>query len=263
LFATLKDALSALNAAGIEPVLLKGCGMWAANNGAMGEPSGDRMVSDLDLMVRKSEGRQALDALRQAGFSVLENHEADDLQVVAVLGRTPDAGTIDLHDRPPGPVGIAAIDNLHAHCRTISVAGFKAQLPRPELQILILSLHDQIHDNYYWTGKFNLRHLIDIAKFSTGAEGVDWPFLIALCPTRFLRDVLETEILASKRIAAADVPDEFGSRAWVKAQYLRLKLQHNFPVINAPLRWLGRFVRWRQWAVPTRVVRDRIEPHHT
>ena len=183
LFDTLKEAIAALNAVDIEPVLLKGCGVWAADISAGGGPSGDRMLSDLDLLVRRSDGRKAVEALVRAGFPVLADHEAEDYHEVAVLGRTQDAGGIDLHHRAPAPLGIPVIDNLHAHCRAIEFAGLKARLPRPELQILILSLHDQIHGGNFWMGGFSLRHLIDIAKLTKGAEPIDWSFLIGACPT--------------------------------------------------------------------------------
>lgn len=253
LFNTLKQAIAALNARDIEPVLLKGCGAWAGDNSASGEPSGDRMVSDLDLLVRRSEGGEAVAALVGAGFLVLEDHQGDDDHVVAVLGRSQDAGSIDLHHRAPAPLGIAVIDDLHAHCRAIDIAGLKARLPRPELQILILSLHDQIHGGNFWMGGFSLRHLIDVAKL-TKREPIDWSFLMSACPTRFVRDVVETEILASQRIAGANVSQDMHWRLWAQAQYFRLKLQYIFPALNIPLRWLGRIVRWRHSPVRARIV---------
>jgi putative nucleotidyltransferase-like protein len=254
LFETLRIVIAGLNAVDIEPVLLKGCGMWASC--PTGEPSGDRMVSDLDLLVKPSEGRKAVDALVRAGFSVLEDHEADEDHAVAILGRTQDAGGIDLHRRAPAPVGIPVIDDLYAHCRAIDVGGLRARLPRPELQILILSLHDQIHGGNFWMGGFSLRHLIDVAKLMGSAEPIDWSFLMSACPTRFVRDVVETEILASQHIAAAKAPHGLRFHTWAKAHYFRLRLQYIFPALNIPLRWLGRIVRWRHLPVRARIVRD-------
>jgi hypothetical protein len=253
LFATLRDAVAALNAAGIEPVLLKGCGMWATRDGSIAAPSGDRLVSDLDLLVRPSETRRSIDALKLGGFAVLEDHEGDEDHAVAVLGRPQDAGSIDLHDRPPCPIGIAEIDNLQAHCSSVSIDRFKAKLPRAELQIVILTLHDQILDADYWMGGFHLRHLIDIAKLTQDAPRIDWSLLMALLPTKFLRSVLDIQLLAAKRIAAADIPPCVGSRAWTRMQYNRLRLQHTFPAINVPLRWFGRMIQWRNLPSRTRV----------
>ncbi|QGZ93407.1 nucleotidyltransferase family protein [Terricaulis silvestris] len=254
LFGTLKDALAALNAVGIEPVLLKGCATWCACDGAILEPNGDRMVLDLDLLVLPSEGRRARDALMRSGFLLLEDHETDEDHAIAVLGREQDAGSIDLHDRPPCPVGIAEVDNLHAHCQPVSVGDFRAKLPRSELQILVTSLHDQIIDGDFWMGNFHLRHLIDIAKLTRAAARIDWSFLATACPTPFLLDVVEIQLAAATRIAAAETPNHVGSRMWIKAQYFRIRLQYTDPMINVPLRWLGRIVRWRHLPSRTRVV---------
>src|SRR5262249_15687905 len=106
LFGTLKDALSALNACGIEPALLKGCAMWAQGNAWIALSSGDRIISDLDLLVRPSEARQSVEALQLAGFAVLMDLEHDGGHAFAVLGRPQDAGSIDLHIRAPCPTGI-------------------------------------------------------------------------------------------------------------------------------------------------------------
>src|SRR4029450_7192375 len=56
----LHDALRALNAVGIEPVLLKGIALWA------GRPAEqfDRILADIDLLVRGPEVDRAIEALQ-------------------------------------------------------------------------------------------------------------------------------------------------------------------------------------------------------
>ena len=81
--------------------------------------------------------------------------------------RPDDVGLIDLHQRPPGPPGLAEIDNLTAYCTPVSVDGLRAIRPLSAVQIFFLVLHDQLHDGDYWRGGFDLRHLVDIASLSS------------------------------------------------------------------------------------------------
>src|SRR5688572_6939671 len=150
----LKDALRALNAVGIEPVLLKGIALWANRP----DQVFDRILADIDLLVRGSEVDRAVGALRDAGFALTARYPGNDVHVVAELGRADDVGLIDLHQRPPGPPGLAEIDNLTAYCTPVSVDGLRAMRPLSAVQIFFLVLHDQLHDGDYWRGGFDLRH---------------------------------------------------------------------------------------------------------
>ena len=96
--------------------------------------------------------------------------------------RPDDVGLIDLHQRPPGPPGLAEIDNLTAYCTPVSVDGLRAIRPLSAVQIFFLVLHDQLHDGDYWRGGFDLRHLVDIASLSRAPECVDWGLLERCAP---------------------------------------------------------------------------------
>jgi hypothetical protein len=95
LFSTLEDVLRVLNAAGVEPLLLKGAAQWAAPSGP-----GDRLIRDLDLMVRPEEVERSVDGLRAAGFGILSDERANALHDVVVLGRPTDVGSICISMRP-------------------------------------------------------------------------------------------------------------------------------------------------------------------
>src|SRR5690606_38936380 len=132
------DALAALDAAGIRPVLLKGMAVWAT---AAPDGEFDRMLGDIDLLVRPAETARAIEALMTAGFGCASHREDAAAHVVAELGRPHDVGFIDLHQRPPGPPGLAEIANLDNYCKAVSFGGFTAMLPSPTLQTFFLSLH--------------------------------------------------------------------------------------------------------------------------
>ncbi len=243
LFATLKDALGALNKAGIVPILLKGCGTWVVPGRATVEVNSDRMVSDLDLLVRPCEISAAVAALERMGFEVGGDNRSNLRHPVVDMGRKTDVGMIDLHQRAPGPVGLAEVDDLHAHCRVVQIGAAMAKLPHPELQILIAALHDQFRDGNFWRGGFNLRHLLDIATLANGPNKVDWARLEIICKSAFARTAVAAQLHAARRIAGAEIPDEV-SRVG-RLHYLRQRCQFTWPAINAIFRRAG--VDFRLW----------------
>ena len=227
----LRDALRALNGAGIEPVLLKGIALWASR------PSDafDRILADIDLLVRGPEVDRAIGALRDAGFALTARYPGNDVHVVAELGRPDDVGLIDLHQRPPGPPGLAEIENLAAYCIPVSLDGLRAMRPVSAVQIFFLVLHDQLHDGDYWRGGFDLRHLVDIASLSRAPEPVDWDLLERLCRTALVRNALETQLIAAERVAGAAIPARFTGRRWTQLQHWRHLMQFSYSWAALPL----------------------------
>jgi hypothetical protein len=231
LVAQLMDALRALNRVGIEPVLLKGVALWASQPGEVF----DRILADIDLLVRGSEVNRAIGGLRDAGFALTARYPGNEVHVVAELGRPDDVGLIDLHQRPPGPPGLAEIENLVAYCRPVKVDGLRAMRPVSAVQIFFLVLHDQLHDGDYWRGGFDLRHLVDIATLSRGSEPVDWNLLERLCRTPLVRNALESQLIAAERFAGASIPERLSRRRWAQLQHWRHLLQFSYPWAVLPL----------------------------
>lgn len=237
--AQLIDALTALNAAGIQPVLLKGMAVWATT-----APHGefDRMLGDIDLLVRPAEAARAIEALVAAGFGCDSRHDGSAAHVVAELGRPQDVGFIDLHQRPPGPPGLAEIADIENYCKAASFDGFTAMLPSPTLQTFFLVLHDQIHDGDYWRGGVDLRHLLDLALLSR--EGVDWDMLERLCGTRLVRNAAFAQLIAAGEIAGAQIPARVRADRWARLQYQRHMAQFAWPRLSTPLAALGAASEW-------------------
>jgi hypothetical protein len=232
----LADAVGALNAAGIEPVLLKGAALWAS----LGRPDEfDRMLNDVDLLVRPDQAVPAIEALIAGGFGLANAYPGPEVHVVAELGRATDVGFIDLHQRPPGPPGVAELEDLQRHCRRTEWCGVRAWTPEPAVQAFFLVLHDQFHDGDYWRGGFSLRHLTDIAELSRGPEPLDWGLLHRLAKVRLVENALDAELIAAQRIAGADVPEPILRRRWARLQHARHMAQFTWPLLSLPLAGLG------------------------
>jgi len=233
LYGQLDEVLTVLAKVGIEPVLLKGAALMATCS----PDADDRIVADHDLLIRPAEVETTLAALVDAGFPIMDRYPGESVHVVAELARPTDVGPIDLHQRPPGPPGMAELADLRERCQVLVFpGGGRALVPGPELQIYFLMLHDQFHDGDFWRGGFDLRHLIDIALLSR--RGVDWAFLKSLCRTRLVWNALTAQLEAARRLAGADVPRQmlgFSGRL----HYQRHLAQYRCPILALPLAAIG------------------------
>ncbi len=233
LFGQLHEAVGALNAVGIEPTLLKGAALWVT----LGRPIAfDRMLNDLDLLVRPSEAQAAIAALREAGFHLAASYAGPEVHVVAELGRPSDVGYIDLHQRPPGPPGLAERPSRH---QTHTWDGVRARVPDPAAQIFYLVLHDQFHEGGYWRGGVALRHLLDIAMLTGGPAGVDWTGLRRLASRPLIATAVEAQLIAAHRFTGAEAPPPMLRRPWARLQHARQLAQFARPKLAGPLAGLG------------------------
>jgi hypothetical protein len=233
LFAQLADALRALNAANIEPALLKGAALWVAQ----GRPATfDRMLNDLDLLVRPDEAETALAALKAAGFELHNRYQGSEVHVFAELGRPSDVGFLDLHQRAPGPPG-AAEAAWGGGERRVAWDGVAARVAEPAAQIFQLVLHDQFHDGDYWRGTFDLRHLLDIAALAEADP--DWAALNTLASTPLLRRALEAQLLAARDLAGAAIPQRMLDDRLAGLQHRRRLAQFAHPALAGVLAAAG------------------------
>ncbi|RAK56550.1 hypothetical protein DJ018_00775 [Phenylobacterium deserti] len=242
LWRQLNDGVAALNGAGIMPVLLKGAARWA---GLPRDATFDRLLSDVDVLVEPAQVQPAMAALQAAGFSVLNRYEGSAVHVVAEFGRPEiDVGYLDLHQRPPGPPGVAGAPALAARRRTIALDSGWAQTPDAASQILYLVLHDQFHDGDYWRGGFDLRHLTDLAALAPQLSAEDWAWLQDACGTPLVRAALAAQLVAASRLAGAPLP------AWADTHrarwtYRRWRIQYARPALRLPLAAAAAALEWR------------------
>lgn len=257
LWRQLNDATAALNAAGLEPALLKGAARWAQRGDAAGF---DRLMSDVDLLVAPAEIERAIAALTAAGFTLLNRYPGHSVHVAAELARPQDAGYLDLHQRPPGPPGIAEPADGAARFETLEIEGGRVRVPDPATQVLFLVLHDQFHDGDYWRGGFDLRHLIDLAELAPMLGAADWAWLREACSDALVRAALDAELLAANRlIGGFDLPVR--PRLHALWTYHRWRLQYAWPRLRGPLAAMALALDWprvRAHRLTDRIGRRRV-----
>jgi len=129
---------------------------------------------------------------------------------------------------------MAEIADLREQASAAQVAGGRALIPDGASQLYLLVLHDQFHDGDYWSGRLNLRHLLDIGDL-IGGEALDWARLDAFVRTAVVRNALDTELIDAAWLAGARLPDGFRARAWPRLQHRRRRLQIAYPGLMLPL----------------------------
>lgn len=261
LMRTLADAATALNSVAIVPIVMKGVATWFDADGLTPDAGARRITSDVDLLAPPGDLQRAARALRDAGFEVLEDNSNQAHHPVIVLGRTSDAGSIDLHANAPGPPGITELQHLSDLSVTVAHAGYRVKTPPPELQILIMALHDQLLDGRFWRGGFELRHLIDIAALSARRSGVDWGRLVEIADRHGIRILVETQLRAAKEFAGANIPVTVITTFAARLHCWRQRIQFVHPVVNAPFHLAGLNQNvWRRLA--SRPVTESNPPPH-
>jgi hypothetical protein len=218
-------AASALNAIGIEPLVIKG-GACLVRNG--GYAAG--VISDIDLVVRPNELDATLVALGGVGFNILSRQDGVTAHALATLGRAVDVGEIDLHQRPPGPPsftsGSAFLDG-----EAFRLDRGLVRTPHPHMHIYLQALHDQLHDGAYWRGGFDLRHAWDIADMLHSPAGVDWTALEALPPTRLTAHAVEAQLAICRLLTGARMPPGV-VKAYGQYQAQRQHFQYRWPLLT-------------------------------
>lgn len=231
LSAQLMEALGALNAANITPVLFKGSAMLVSSNGSRAET---RLISDLDILVPPEQIDAASNCLRRLGYGVHFQSPDSAAKWYADLERPGDAGMIDLHQKPPGHGFFYGISgDTKQHCRLVSWMGTSVYIPSSTYHALMLIIHDQFQDADYWVGKIDLRHLLDLRDLANASEGIDWGLLASLAPGKLARNAMETQLVALSLLLGVEVPSAMRLRLIPRIQHRRRMLQIRLPALSS------------------------------
>ena len=245
------EALGALNAVGIEPLLLKGAGFVLT---APPDRLGERMMSDLDLMVAPDRLTDAMSQLFALGYEVLSSDVGPHAQ--ASLFRAQDPGSIDLHLRPPGPADLYEDGGGRADERH-EFDSVRARLPSPTDRALHLIVHDMMHDGRLRGGSIELRHLLDLRDLAAGPLGVDWDAIRRKLQSLSSPWAFELSILNLRELLHVEIPDAGDLTLFTRVLYRRqmLKIRRPWfrivddlvvPLVHPGWRWLSAATRRRR-----------------
>lgn len=202
------EAVSALNARAIQPILLKGAiHLFAVPD----ERLGSRMMSDVDLSVDPREAVVARTALEALGYQEATGTRG--------MGRAHDVGLIELRDRPSSRSAAYLSGDLRASSALVERDGAVACVPSPTARALHLIVHDMIKEGDYWRLRIDLRHLNDLAELASSADGIDWARIRATLSDPVGRRALEVQAMALQDLFGIAIPAELHGGAIARLKH--------------------------------------------
>ena len=222
----LLEAARQLNSAGIVPVLLKGAKHLVTD---MYRDPGIRIMSDIDLLVRRAEIPPAHEALQALGYRPLEDiHDDyhDEHHHCAPLYREGDYGTLELHrglaEKPfdrllPLETALAALDPLE-------IEGARMTALSATHRLLHNLVHSQLIDHLYADGIFPLRSLHETVH-EYRAAGADWPGIRAQMQQHRRVRAFDAHVFMAHRLFAMPLPPGIHPGLHGRLHYRRCRWQ--------------------------------------
>ncbi|MEL7029437.1 MAG: nucleotidyltransferase family protein, partial [Pseudomonadota bacterium] len=160
------DAIEALNAAGVVPIMMKSSADIL--DGAI--EAG--ISSDLDVLAPPGQDERAANALACAGFRRVTDGDAHS---VGSFVREGDAGPIDLHHRLLDGERILPLSDVAMRVLSRSEGERRWSRLSPNDELAHLVLHDQVQSGFHLTGTIDLKNLLRLAELMLRFDGVaDW-----------------------------------------------------------------------------------------
>ncbi len=169
--------LPALNAAGIEPLLLKGI---ASLLGELYESPGIRVLGDIDILVADEKLNVAKNIMLEKGYTytpipfqdIVEEHKH-----LPAFVHNDQPVAIEIHRHPVALKLSGWVNSVSAwdDNSQISLKTGVVRLPTPEFRLLHNFCHCQIEDRGYFRGYINVRQILEWVKLRDKYEQeLDW-----------------------------------------------------------------------------------------
>jgi hypothetical protein len=250
-YAQLAELLRLLEAAGVEPLVLKGAALAGPTYG----DAALRPFSDLDLLVRQADIDAADRALREAGYAISGGRPSEvDRTWRHGRGYFDPRGRrlpVDVHWRLAGYPNLLELDHGQFFARGVRAPARGLTVPVPSAADMIIALAVAFLREF-WYGKPKLRYLRDVAEV-TARHAVDWALVERVSDgAPLLRFATRLGLEAAAEMFGAPVPDAARARSarerWPRlARRLRgrvlgrvLRREHPLEAIAtvAAMRWL-------------------------
>lgn len=208
----LRDTLHHLNAAGLEPLLLKGSVALLPDQPPH---AATRMLSDLDLALQNAEAEAAEAVLRAVGYVDAENCDPAWYQApfhhLPPLFHPSGEAYVELHrtlltNRLPAQT--LPLETVRAAAEPFDWDGLRLWRPSLEHRLLHNALHHQAQNDAFRSDRRDLRQLLEFAQLRTlpGALSIDWPQRLAELDSLGLGEALRAYLLAVERLFEQPLP---------------------------------------------------------
>jgi len=210
--AVLRDTVRLLNAAGFEPLLLKGAVALLPGSDPL---AAARMLSDLDLALYDGTAEQGGQVLRAAGYRDADNcnpdHYGPPMHHAAPLFHPSGDGYVELHRRVLGrlvPAAALPLAQMAAAAEPVEWEGLRLRIPALTHRLLHNALHHQVQDQGFYSDRRSLRQLHEFARLRAlpAAAAIDWSRQLAALDRLGLGDPVRGWLLAAERLFGQPLP---------------------------------------------------------
>lgn len=224
------EAVRQLNAIGVEPLLLKGGAQLFAN---AYRDYGERVMTDLDLLVPRARAAASLETLRRLGYG---SSQADEIRFTehhhyAPLFRPGDYAVIEVHRELlfRTAAQLVPTDSIWGHTERLAVKGGVLRILSPTYRVLHSVIHSEIVDRAHERGQVPLRSLHELVSLIRMYNAdVQWPTIRALLSSHGQGRILHAHIYLARRLLGLPTPARIGLTPGCIAHYARTR---------AKLRW--------------------------
>jgi hypothetical protein len=239
-----------LERGGVEALALKGPALAMAAYGAVAM----RQFTDLDLLVRESEARRAMELLLSEGYALRAGYELADLgrpgACEIALARPGALTEIDLHWRLIPPYFPLALDgeDLWRRAVRVEIEGTAVRRLAPADHLLYLCAHGAKHG---WQALGGICDLAELIRASSRASSIDWDELVARAERAGARRALGLGMLLAHELLDAAAPADV------------LEAARREPAVVRAARTFVGYARdpgdagpgfYQRWSVPLRVI---------
>ena len=202
----LKSVLEILNAVHVTPALLKGAAFLYSH-----EDIGSRMMTDIDLLIRKKDAKKAIDGLFSAGydFGAYKPEQYVAQHHFAPMFHSSEPVSVELHtellsSRKPQVIKGPVVFN---QTKTVRDGEHTFRLLSPTDSIHYSLLHSEIHHRGHSSGAVFLKGLHDFAMQTLSySNDVNWPYILALMKEHALEGVLRSYLYMAKKLFNVPTP---------------------------------------------------------
>jgi hypothetical protein len=222
------EAVTALNRAGIQPVVLKG-GLQLFERGFN---IAARIMADLDFLTARGDFETAVDALRGIGYSVLATNR-DRPEYSLTLARGGVLATIDLHQDLGPQRTLLSAEAAIAAAEPLSVEGIHLLSLSPTHRILHAIVNASVNDPHYRMATITLCRLYDLVLLSQHrSAAIDWRAVRLGMANEGLEHIVPALFLLTRQLFDVALPPEiratrrarlYAKRYWLQARYTSLK----------------------------------------
>jgi hypothetical protein len=226
------ELVAALNAAAIEPMLLKGClGLFA---GPYSDPA-MRMIGDIDILVPAAAVADAVATLARLGYRMANRYPAGH-NAHGEFVRAGDPSAIDLHVEPIDAGHLLSASELWRRSALATSGGARFHVPSANDRLLHNLLHAQIHDlGDFYRGELRLRQVYEFTVMARAFDAsVDWRSLAQRFVDHRLKTALQSYLLAAQRLFGLTWPLAAAPSPMARLHYRRCLLQLSLPLLRAP-----------------------------